>query len=180
VGKSTLARHTAAFTGLPVLPSATASAREGLGYTFDDIFTDVGKADTYQSRVFAVQTEMEAAAQATGFVSDRAFDLMAYTARLSRVLPKVAGTEEFKQYMLALRNPRATVFFVRPHEFVQAPRDGRRDQFLCPRWQWGVDGVIEFLLEMHEVPRVTLEGSSLKDKVRTVEAVLWKGVGVRT
>jgi hypothetical protein len=176
VGKSTLARHFSAELELPVVTSATALARERLGLSFDDIFTDVRKADEYQSKVFACQMELEEKNAGTGFVSDRAFDLVAYTSRLSRSLPKVVKTPEFQGYMERLRKPNVTVFFVRPHEFVQAPRDGRRDQFLSPSWVWAVDGVIEFMLELYDVPRVVLAGSSLKDKVRTVEAVLAKGV----
>lgn len=172
-GKSTLAQYIHDRFGLPMLTGATRLALEAMGTTFDAIQCNAQLADEYQAMVWRKQRELEEEhwqSETTGFVSDRSLDLLAYTAKQSRVAWTMLRSEEFQHYVQRMRT--AICFFVRPHPAVRAKSDGRRDHYLTDEWRYAVDGVIEFLLETSEVPYIVLSSPCLKDRIRTVEAAI--------
>ncbi len=172
VGKTTLARYVSERYDVPMLSGATKLALEKVGCTFDDLLVDAKVADDFQRCVWEMQQAIERPhwEDGCGFVSDRSIDLLAYTAKQSRVVRELMHGVTFGCYVERMK--RAHVFFVRPCEAVKAKLDGRRDRFLSPEWVWGVDAVIEFVLECEKIPYVTLGSPSLKDRVATVDAVL--------
>jgi AAA domain len=175
VGKTTLAKHVLGRWGNNLLTGVTSRAAEVSGVKPTECLGDMAALDKYQAAVWTEQIATEAPFWTTEhdcFVSDRGVDILAYTARLSRVAWQITRSDSFTAYMERLRlSGRAVVFFVRPVPGL-VPLDGRRDFFLTPEWQHGVDGMVESMLEQHEVPYIALGSPLLKDRIRTVDTVL--------
>lgn len=179
VGKTTLAQMVHERFGLPLLSGMTAKALEHTGLDFAKILSDVEAADAYQSCVWRMQLESEAVfwnSENDGFVSDRGFDILAYTAILSRVAWKMARSEELSSYIERIRRAtmsgRCVVFFVRPHPEVKAACDGRRDWFLKPDVVGRVDGIVEWLLWSNEIPHVVVRDPDRRDRLASVESIV--------
>ena len=81
--------------------------------SLDALRTDVDLVAEYQRRVFERQVQVERA-QGTGFVSDRAFDNLAYAAEHTLILSELIGTDQFKSYMDWVAQ--GVVFYLRPHQ----------------------------------------------------------------
>lgn len=178
VGKSTLARHIHTKYGLPLLPSATRAAFEKCGGTADQFNDqgDIDKIDEFQKTIWWFQQQIEEEywqSEETGFVTDRGFDLFAYTSKQSRVVWQIVRSPEFIAYLDRLRlSGQAIVFFVRPHPGMVPKLDGRRDFFLTPEWRHGVDGVIEYILESNEIPYISISDPMLRNRLRTIDTVI--------
>lgn len=177
VGKTTLARWVATTFNLPLLSGATKNALLGTGLSFELITSDPSAGEAYQAEVWRHQLELERPYwegegwTGRGFVSDRGPDLLAYTSEVCRTVWQMVRAESFEPYMRRLREE-AVVFFVRPHPEVVAAPDGRRDHFLEPRLQGRVDGVIQFILNAHDVPYIPVDTPKLLDRQRLVGRVL--------
>jgi hypothetical protein len=130
---------------------------------------DIDFADRYQRLVFARQQAVEVVtAEKGGFVSDRAFDNLAYAAEHSRVLPELIAAEEFPSYVQWIKG--GIVFFVRPHKSLLAD-DGVREP---PDWDAVVriDGMVKILLELHGIKYLPINTPSKQERVNTVDFVL--------
>ena len=176
VGKSTLARHAAERFGLKLLPSAARQVSAELGLaSAGDVFGSTDAADAFQSEVFRRQLKNESEA-GDRFVSDRAFDHVAYAAEVSLTTWQTARSEEWRGYLDSLRLSSAVVFFVRPAPGGAWPsaRDGTRDRYLEPAMVHRVDGVVQYVLESNEVPYIPVLPATPRDRTRLVEWVLWR------
>lgn len=177
VGKTTLARHVVARHGNSLITGSTATAAQRVGDPMQQL-GNIEALDAYQAEVWRCQLEAEEPFwrdEQRSFVSDRGPDMLAYTAKWSRIAWQIARSEAFAAYMSRIRQSgRAVCFFVRPtsETLKKAAAEGRREYFLDPEWQHGVDGVVEFLLESHEIPYISIASARLKDRIRTVDTVL--------
>lgn len=166
-GKTTLARWVANRYGLPLITEVARSVLAETETTLDAMRVDVERTSDYQRRVFARQLAAEAA-QSSGFVSDRAFDNLAYAAEHATVLGTLMASAGAIEYMRQVAH--GVVLFVRPHkELLKA--DGVRTGL-----DWDsvvrIDGMIKLLLEQFEIPHLSIGTSSMQERVRSVEFVM--------
>src|SRR5262245_1737033 len=111
-GKTTMTRYVSRRYGLPMITEVARALLAELETSLDQLRTDMDLVAEYQKRVFDRQVQVEKL-QGSGFVSDRAFDNLAYAAEHTLVLPDLIGGDAFKQYMEWVAQ--GIVFFVRPH-----------------------------------------------------------------
>ena len=167
VGKTTLARYISEKYKIPMLTEVARAVLAEMEVPLERLRTDIAVADDYQQRVFARQIEAEERAGAS-YVSDRAFDNIAYAAEHARVTGKIVASVAFKQYVQKVSQ--GVVFYVRPHRSIEGV-DGVREPY-----DWDaivrIDGMVKLLLEMFEVPYFTLHSPSMQERVRVVDYVL--------
>jgi len=170
-GKTTLCRYVSRRYGVPMITEVARCVLAEMETSLDTLRTDVEKVAEYQERVFArqVATEKLVAEQRDGrFVSDRAFDNLAYAAEHTTNLADLMGDQRFRDYMTWVAQ--GTVFFLRPHPSL-LKEDGVRAGV-----SWDsvvrIDGMIKLLLEQHRVRYLPIESVSMQERVRAVEFVL--------
>ena len=129
--------------------------------------TDIDLVADYQERVFARQVAVEHLHEGR-FVSDRAFDNLAYAAEHTTQVATMMGDQRFADYMKWVSG--GTVFFLRPHQSLL------RDDGVRAGVTWEsvlrIDGMIKLLLEQHRVSYLPIESVSMQERVRAVEFVL--------
>jgi hypothetical protein len=135
--------------------------------SLDALRTDMELVAEYQRRVFERQVAVEKS-QPAGFVSDRAFDNLAYAAEHTTVVGDMVRAESFQDYMRWVA--RGTVFFLRPHPSLL------KDDGVRAGVSWDsvvrIDGMIKFMLEQYNVQYLPVESVSMQERVRAVEFVL--------
>jgi len=161
-GKTTLARHIAAHTGLPLLNEVARQVMAEREMTFEQVRADLDAVNKYQRAVFQRQLETEEQTKG-GFVSDRAFDNLAYAARHSEILPELLADPRIEEYFATLR--KSLVFFVRPHRSLLAD-DGIRE---ASSWDevMRIDGMIDFLLAWQCIPAIGISELGLRNRLRS-------------
>src|SRR4051794_27516118 len=113
-GKTTMARWVSRRYGLPMITEVARGVLAELETNFDALRTDMEMVADYQRRVFERQIATERL-QEKGFVSDRAFDNLAYAAEHTTVLNEIMyhdGGDDLRRYMEWVNG--GLVFFVRP------------------------------------------------------------------
>ena len=167
VGKTTLARYISDRYGLPLVTEVARAVLNETETRFDQIRVDMGRVAQYQHEVFKRQGAAEKAA-GENFVSDRAFDHIAYAAEHSLIVADLIESPEFKTYVEGMRQ--GLIFFVRPCKEL-LHEDGVRES---PVWDGVVriDAMIKLLLEQWRLPYLSIHSSSLQERVRAVEFVL--------
>lgn len=166
-GKTSLARRISQRYKLTLLAE---TAREVVGrmeLSVDSLRSDLELVNDVQRKIFERQVELERAA-GDGYVSDRAFDNIAYAAEHSEVTADLVRLPAFAEQVERMRN--SIVFFVRPHPLVGGV-DGVREQRDWDGMQ-RIDGMIKLLLEMHRIPYVPVNTPSAQERWRIVEGVL--------
>src|SRR5688572_6753303 len=111
-GKTTMTRYVSRRYGLPMITEVARAVLAELESSLDALRTDMDLVAEYQSRVFERQVQVERM-QVSGFVSDRAFDNLAYAAEHTLILGDLLSGEEYKRYMEWVAQ--GIVFFLRPH-----------------------------------------------------------------
>jgi hypothetical protein len=121
----------------------------------------------YQRRVFERQVEIERHHDGS-FVSDRAFDNLAYAAEHTAVVADLLEDQRFLDYMRWVSQ--GTVFFLRPHPSLLR-EDGVRAGV---SWDsvMRIDGMIKLLLEQYRIAYLPVESVSMQERVRAVEFVV--------
>lgn len=157
------------------LPMITEVARSVLGELetdFAHLRTDVDLVGEYQKEVFCRQMEVEKQ-YGDNFVSDRAFDNLAYAADHTLVLhqllaPPSGPNSVFTAYLEHFRT--GIVFFLRPHPELCKNDLVRQDA------QWTsvvrIDGMVKLLLELFEIPYIPIESLSMQERVRAISYIL--------
>lgn len=171
VGKSTLAEWIARHYGLPMVHEVAREVESRQRGGLDALRVDVAAVSAYQRQVFAEQLAREAAHGDGGFVSDRAFDNLAYYADHGDGVAELAESKACRDYVRSVRE-RGTVFFVRPHPDL-AKADGtraRRDVDMAQVWR--LDGMVKLLLELWRVPWIPVDPVSMQERQRVVVGVL--------
>lgn len=166
-GKTTLARWVAYRYGLPLVTEVARSVLAEMEIKLDVLRADIDLTNDFQSRVFKRQILAERD-QPGAFVSDRAFDNLAYAAQHSTVLSDVIKSAEAREYMRWVSG--GIVLFVRPQ------RELIRDDGVRAGLNWDavlrIDGMIKLMLEQFEIPYLPLDTPSMQERVRTVEFVM--------
>jgi len=172
-GKTTLCRWVSQQYGLPMITEVARAVLAELEANFDQMRTDMNLVAEYQRRVFARQVAVEKLHDET-FVSDRAFDNLAYAAEHTTILADLMNEQRFTDYMKWVSE--GIVFFLRPHKSLLR-EDGVRAGV---SWEsvLRIDGMVKLLLEQHRVSYLPVESVSMQERCRAVEFVLSRA-GIR-
>ncbi len=168
VGKSTLADWVGRSFGIPVLRDLTRTIAVKHG-GFEKIQSDQDARERFQIEVFECIAKVT-----TGqnhFVIDRTpLDVLAYTTRYAQCAWMLR--EKLAASLSVLRM--SIVFFVRPDPSVltAAVKESERMKYLSQQAVHGLDGSIQTLLEMYNVPHIQIGGSDFSDRCRTVATTL--------
>jgi nicotinamide riboside kinase len=167
VGKTSLARWISKAYGLPLVTEVARAVLAEKELPLEVLRTDIERTAEFQSEVFRRQATVEDAA-GSRFVSDRAFDNLAYAASHTVALSKIAAS--VPEYVKRLKAPGSIVLFVRPHRELMA-EDGMREH---KNWEEivRIDGMVRLLLELNDVNYVVIASLSMAERARTVMAVL--------
>jgi hypothetical protein len=171
-GKTTMTRWVSRRYGLPMITEVARGVLAELETNFDTLRTDMERVGDYQRRVFERQVATERL-QEKGFVSDRAFDNLAYAAEHALCLADIMEGDAVRQYMDWVNQ--GIVFFVRPHKSL-LKEDGVRAGV-----DWDsvvrIDGMVKLLLEQFRIRYLPMDTPSMQERVRAVDAVLgWNGI----
>lgn len=169
-GKTTMTRWVSRRYGVPMITEVARSVLAELETNFDTLRTDMERVSDYQRRVFERQIATERLHE-KGFVSDRAFDNLAYAAEHATILGDImsdASGEEVRRYMEWVSE--GLVFFVRPH------RSLLREDGIRAGVDWDsvvrIDGMVKLLLEQFRIRYLPIDTPSMQERVRAVEFVL--------
>jgi hypothetical protein len=172
-GKTTMTRYVSRRYGLPMITEVARAVLAELETSLDQLRTDMDLVAEYQRRVFERQVHVERA-QGSGFVSDRAFDNLAYAAEHTLILADLINAEEFKRYTEWVAQ--GIVFFVRPH------RDLLREDGVRAGVTWEsvlrIDGMIKLMLEQSRIPYLPIESVAMQERARAVDFVLKRTAGL--
>jgi hypothetical protein len=169
-GKTTMTRWVSRRYSLPMITEVARGVLAELETNFENLRTDMDRVGDYQRRVFERQIATERL-QEKGFVSDRAFDNLAYAAEHSLCLGDImgeTGSDDVRRYMEWVSE--GVVFFVRPHRSL-LKEDGVRAGV-----DWDsvvrIDGMVKLLLEQFRIRYMPIDTPSMQERVRAVEFVL--------
>jgi nicotinamide riboside kinase len=172
-GKTTMSRYVSRKFGLPMITEVARGVLAELETSFDALRTDMDLVAEYQRRVFERQVQLEKLQQ-TGFVSDRAFDNLAYAAEHTLVLADLINTDTYRGYVEWVAQ--GIVFFLRPHQEML------RDDGVRAGLTWDsvlrIDGMIKLMLEQSRIPYLPVESASMQERARAVDFVLKRAAGL--
>jgi hypothetical protein len=172
-GKTTMTRYVSRRYGLPMITEVARAVLAELETSLDALRTDMDLVAEYQRRVFERQVQVERL-NAAGFVSDRAFDNLAYAAEHTLVFADLTTTDEFKKY--AEWVSQGIVFYVRPH------RDLLKEDGVRAGVTWEsvlrIDGMIKLMLEQLRIPYLPIESVAMMERARAVDFVLKRTAGL--
>ena len=158
-GKTTMTRWVSRRYGLPMITEVARSVLAELETNFDTLRTDMDRVSDYQRRVFERQIATERL-QEKGFVSDRAFDNLAYAAEHSLNLGEMMSEQDgmdVRKYMEWVGE--GLVFFVRPHRSL-LKEDGVRAGV-----DWDsvvrIDGMVKLLLVQYRIRYLPIDTPSM-------------------
>lgn len=166
-GKTTCARWVSATYGLPMLPEVARQIMAEMEVSLERLRVDLDLVNVYQSKVLERQLTVEKNA-GSRYVSDRAFDNLAYAAEHATHFFDLVHQAGVNPYVDHVRG--GIVFFVRPHvDMLRA--DGARES---PVWEGVVriDGMIKFMLEFWAIPYLPIASASMQERARAIDAVL--------
>jgi nicotinamide riboside kinase len=166
-GKTTLCRYVSRRYGLPMITEVARAVLAEMEASLDTLRTDMDLVGEYQKRVFARQMAIEKLYKGT-FVSDRAFDNLAYAAEHTTIVAEILREPRFAEYMKWVSE--GVVFFLRPHQSLLKD-DGVRAGV---SWEsvLRIDGMIKLMLEQNGLAYLPIESVSMQERVRAVEFVL--------
>lgn len=166
-GKTTLCRHVSRRYGLPMITEVARAVLAEMETGFDALRTDMDLVAEYQERVFARQVAVERLHDGR-FVSDRAFDNLAYVAEHTTNAAAMMNDQRFRDYMQWVSE--GVVFFLRPHLSLL------KDDGIRAGVSWDsvlrIDGMVKLMLEQHGIAYLPIESVSMQERVRAVEFVL--------
>jgi hypothetical protein len=172
-GKTTMTRYVSRRYGLPMITEVARAVLAELETSLDALRTDMDLVAEYQRRVFERQVQVERA-QAGEFVSDRAFDNLAYAGEHTLILADLINSDEFKKYTDWVSQ--GIVFFVRPH------KDLLREDGVRAGVTWEsvlrIDGMIKLMLEQSRIPYLPIESVAMQERARAVDFVLKRTAGL--
>lgn len=175
VGKSVLVRHIAAVYDLPILDEIARIEIAKMGGGFDKLRTDLDAVTRFQRNVFASQLRVGDGCER--YVSDRAFDNIAYAAEnaahgTAAAMWRSAACRRYVRGIAdTVRRREGAVFFVRPG--VVPVRDGvRAEGDLDVGGICRIDGMVKLLLELGDVPYVPIATTNFQERAAIVDGVL--------
>lgn len=166
-GKTTLCRYVSRRYGLPMISEVARAVLAEMETCLDALRTDMDLVGEYQERVFARQVAVERLHEGR-FVSDRAFDNLAYVAEHTCNAAAMMNDQRFRDYMKWVSE--GIVFFLRPHPSL-LKEDGVRAGV-----SWDsvvrIDGMVKLMLEQYGITYLPVESVSMQERVRAVDFVL--------
>jgi nicotinamide riboside kinase len=166
-GKTTLCRYVSRRYGLPMISEVARAVLAEMETALEALRTDMDLVAEYQERVFARQVAVEKLHDGR-FVSDRAFDNLAYVAEHTLNAGAMLDSDRFRDYMKWVAE--GVVFFVRPHQSLL------RDDGVRAGVSWDsvlrIDGMVKLMLEQHRISYLPIESVSMQERVRAIEFVL--------
>lgn len=173
-GKSTLANWVAGRYSWPLVKSPTHEVYAKYGTTFDKAFSDPDKLAIIQSDILdATVIRLNEAVNKGSFVSERGFDVVVYSSLMCPGFFRVANHDLIAD---VARRPDVIVCHLKPcQEVIELARksDGsRRNMFLSDQWVYGIDGALTSYIEQQNIPHITLAGSEMRGRMRTIERVI--------
>jgi nicotinamide riboside kinase len=167
-GKTTMCRYVSRRYGLPMISEVARAVLAEMETALEALRTDMDLVAEYQERVFARQVQVERSHTEGRFVSDRAFDNLAYVAEHTTNAAAMMNDQRFRDYMRWVSQ--GIVFFLRPHQSL-LKEDGTRagvswDSVLR------IDGMVKLMLEQHQISYLPLESVSMQERVRAIDFVL--------
>lgn len=166
-GKTTLCRHVSQRYGLPMITEVARAVLAEMETSLDALRTDMDLVGEYQQRVFERQVAIEKLHNGT-FVSDRAFDNLAYAAEHTTIVADLLNNARFRDYMQWVSE--GVVFYLRPHASLL------RDDGVRAGVSWEsvlrIDGMIKLMLEQYRISYLPIDSVSMQERVRAVEFVL--------
>ena len=166
-GKTTLCRYVSRRYQLPMISEVARAVLAEMETGLDALRTDMDLVAEYQERVFARQVAVEKL-HAGKFVSDRAFDNLAYVAEHTTNAASMMNDQRFRDYMKWVSE--GVVFFLRPHQSLL------KDDGVRAGVSWDsvlrIDGMVKLMLEQHRISYLPIESVSMQERVRAVEFVL--------
>lgn len=173
-GKTTMTRYVSRKFGLPMITEVARAVLAELETSLDALRTDMDLVAEYQKRVFERQVEVEKLQQ-TGFVSDRAFDNLAYAGEHTLILADLMAGDTYRSYTEWVSQ--GIVFYLRPQ------RDLIKDDGVRAGLTWDsvlrIDGMIKLMLEQARIPYLPIESGSMQERARAVDFVLNRAAGLR-
>jgi nicotinamide riboside kinase len=172
-GKTTLARYVSQKYDLPMITEVARSVLAEMETPLERLRTDLDLVDSYQENVFERQLEAESLFKANdSFVSDRAFDNLAYASEHSRIAEKITRSASFRRYIDSFKKSNKLLFFVRPQKGLLSS-DGVRE---TPEWDsiCRIDGMVKLLLEMHGLKYVSIATPSMQERTAIIDLVISK------
>ena len=169
-GKTTLSSLVATRLRWSYIPEQARVVLSEKGWKLGDFAKDLYKAAEFQRLLIQRQLAEEQKLQGEDFVSDRAFDGIAYAAASTLIASELYNSLDFKEYLGDFQTFGSIVFFVRPH--VQLIEQDMVGPDACWESICRIDGMLEYVLEIEKIPYIPLESMSMKSRVRTVEGVL--------
>src|SRR6516165_4915350 len=97
-GKTTMCRYVSRRFGLPMITEVARGVLAEMETSLDALRTDIDLVADYQRKVFMRQVATERN-HSGGFVSDRAFDNLAYAAEHTTVVADLFEDQSFTDYM---------------------------------------------------------------------------------
>jgi nicotinamide riboside kinase len=175
-GKTTLCRYVSGRYGLPMISEVARAVLAEMETDLDALRTDMDLVAEYQERVFARQVAVEKASDGR-FVSDRAFDNLAYVAEHTTNACAMMNDQRFRDYMSWVSQ--GVVFFLRPHQSLL------KDDGVRAGVSWDsvlrIDGMVKLMLEQHGIGYLPIESVSMQERVRAVDFVLRRcGLAIAT
>lgn len=175
-GKSVLAAFIAQRYSLPLLDEIARIEQVKMGRdSFDKLRTDLDAVTTFQRRVFAMQ--LETGKGMLRYVSDRAFDNLAYASSHADfgTAADLWERPDCKRYIQDVADDveqrHGVVFFVRPG--VVPVADGTRATGdLDVAGVHSIDGAIKLLLELGRVRYVPIHTTNFQERAMLVHSVL--------
>lgn len=166
-GKTTMARYVSKCYKLPMISEVARGVLAELEMPLDKLRADIELVNLYQKRVFERQIEVEKAF-GEGFVSDRAFDNLAYAAEHATILAELIETREFSDYIEWVKGGK--VFYLRPHPNL-VKEDGTRTAI---DWESviRIDGMIKILLEQFRIRYLPINSVSMQERIKAVDYVI--------
>jgi predicted ATPase len=166
-GKTTLCRYVSRRYGLPMISEVARAVLAEMEASLDALRTDMDLVAEYQERIFERQVAVEKQHQGR-FVSDRAFDNLAYVAEHTTNAAAMMDDVRFRDYMRWVSE--GIVFFLRPHPSL-LKEDGVRAGV---SWEsvLRIDGMVKLMLEQYRIGYLPIESVSRQERVRAVEFVL--------
>jgi nicotinamide riboside kinase len=168
-GKTTLARYVSQRYNIPMLTEVARAVLVENEIPISRLRADIGLVNDYQREVISRQIRIEKE-KLGSFVSDRAFDGLAYAAEHSTITEEMFNSPSFKEYIDWIKG--GTIFFVRPNKNLLID-DGVRE---TPTWDSVVriDGMIKMLLEIFGVSYLPIETGSMQERAKIIDFVVSK------
>lgn len=171
-----MARWVSRTYGLPMITEVARSVLAELETNFENLRVDMDQVTEYQKRVFQRQVATEKL-QDKGFVSDRAFDNLAYAGDHTLALKSIMygdGGKQLNDYMDWVSQ--GVVFFVRPHKSLL------KDDGVRAGIDWEsvirIDGMVKLMLEQFGIRYLPIDTPYMQERVRAVEFVLSRSLGM--